>query len=191
MWKKKLAMVGAFFHQKFNKIDRFRIYFWWKSCERCPTSRGRNEVCEIREQRRRGREGLGTGSLGSGIKAMVSGKGRRERGMVRLQIGQIRPEAGAHYLYELLPEANYLAHYLYEFLPEANYCAYYLAWHYHQSSDCVWLKLSFFRCHRISHRLRSLVISVCAHIASSVQSSAIVPFGIGALSLSKGKTWKR
>ena len=108
---------------------------------------------------------------------MVSGKGRRERGMVRLQIGQIRPEAGAHYLYELLPEADY--------------CAYYLAWHYHQSSDCVWLKLSFFRCHRISHRLRSLVISVCAHIASSVQSSAIVPFGIRALSLSKGKTWKR
>ena len=177
MWKKKLAMVGAFFHQKFNKIDRFRIYFWWKGCERCPTSGGRNEVCEIREQRRRGREGLGTGSLGSGIKAMVSGKGRRERGMARLQIGQIRPEAGAHYLYELLPEADY--------------CAYYLAWHYHQSSDCVWLKLSFFRCHRISHRLRSLVISVCAHIASSVQSSAIVPFGIGALSLSKGKTWKR
>ena len=174
--KKKLAMVGAFFHQKFNKIDRFRIYFWWKGCERCPTSGGRNEVCEIREQRRRGREGSGTGSLGSGIKAMVSGKGRRERGRVRLQIGQIRPEAGAHYLYELLPEANY--------------CAYYLAWHYHQSSDCVWLKLSFFRCHRISHRLRSLVISVCAHIASSVQSSAIVPFGSGALSLSKGKREK-
>lgn len=77
----------------------------------------------LREQRRRGREGSGTGSLGSGIKAMVSGKGRRERGRVRLQIGQIRQEAGAHYLYELLPEANY--------------CAYYLAWHYHQSSDCV------------------------------------------------------
>ena len=35
------------------------------------------------------------------------------------------------------------------------------------------------------------MISVCAHIASSVQSSAIVPFGIGALSLSKGKTCKR
>ena len=49
--------------------------------------------------------------------------------------------------------------------------------------------MRFLRCHRISHELKSLVISVCAHIAPSVQSPAFFSFRLVALPLFKGKTW--
>lgn len=48
----------------------------------------------------------------------------------------------------------------------------------------------FLNCHRISHWLKSLVISVRAHIAPSVQSSAFFPFCIVALPLYMGKETK-
>ena len=53
--------------------------------------------------------------------------------------------------------------------------------------------MRFLRCHRIYHRLKSLVISVCAHVVPSVKSFTLVDlplFSHCGIASVYGETWK-